>query len=63
MRHGCHLIREQLDHGLANLDWRLLFSHAVIWHLPCAASDHSALLLDTHGEENLGSKPFCFKAF
>lgn len=67
-RHDRQLIRECLDRGLANPNWRLLFSRAVICHFPRAASDHhSALFLDTFGAERSsgggGAKPFRFEAF
>ncbi|XP_019465327.1 PREDICTED: uncharacterized protein LOC109363517 [Lupinus angustifolius] len=39
-------VKERLDRGLWNLDWRLLFLHASITHLNPLKSDHSHLLVN-----------------
>jgi hypothetical protein len=40
-------MRERLDRGLANEDWRLMHAHAAVLHLQYNHSDHHPLLLDT----------------
>lgn len=62
-RSGATLILECLDRGIANGDWRILFPRATISHGTRIASDHSHLLLDTFGDQNLGPRPFRFETF
>lgn len=62
-RDGLALIRERLDRGLGNCQWRTLFPRAIITHLGRAASDHSPLLLDTAGGAPPLKKLFCFEVF
>ncbi|KAK3012315.1 hypothetical protein RJ639_012615 [Escallonia herrerae] len=53
-------IRERLDRGLANPQWRLLFLNASIKHLPAHQSDHNPILLNTLEEDRHSPKPFKF---
>jgi hypothetical protein len=39
-------MRERLDRGLANEEWRLMHAHATVLHLQYNHSDHRPLLLD-----------------
>lgn len=45
-RQGCANIKERIDRGLANQQWRTLFSNATILHIPSITSDHLPLLLN-----------------
>lgn len=53
-RHGLANIRERLNRGLANCQWRSLFPRVMITHLTRSASDHSPLLIDMVG----GAPPY-----
>ncbi|XP_019422981.1 PREDICTED: uncharacterized protein LOC109332454 [Lupinus angustifolius] len=57
-------LKERLDRGLRNLDWRLLFLHASITHLNPLKSNHSPLLVNLTGtsEPNRQRRPFRFLA-
>lgn len=44
-REGAANIQAQLDRGLANDGWRLLFPEAQIFHLPAIQSDHKPLMI------------------
>ena len=57
-----HFIRERLDRGFANAEWRSLHPEAAIHHLARTHSDHCPLLLklDDHGPSNL-CRPFRFQ--
>ncbi|XP_042950096.1 uncharacterized protein LOC122282211 [Carya illinoinensis] len=57
-RTGRALIRERIDRGIANAQWRLLFPEATIQHISSAASDHNPLLLNT---TKIMKKPSSFK--
>lgn len=48
-RHGRANIREKLDRGIVNADWRSLFPRASVKNLPITSSDHAPLLIDTEG--------------
>lgn len=57
-------IKERLDRGFCNSDWRTLFPDAFIQHLPRIASDHCPILLQQHSNNyvNRGNQPFRFQA-
>lgn len=55
-------IRERLDQGLCNVERQSLFPKAGIKHLSTPNSDHNPILLDTHLDNNGGSRPFRFEA-
>lgn len=55
-------IKERLDRGIANIQWRELFPRATFLHLPAVSSDHNPLLLNTDGENNRKPCLFHFKA-
>jgi hypothetical protein len=50
-RWGRNSIRERLDRGIANIDWRLAFPRAVVYHLGALNLDHCPLLIDTNPKE------------
>ena len=54
-------IKERLDRGLGNTDWKLLFPAAEIHHLPRVKSDHCPIMLITNPLAPKSSKPFRFK--
>ena len=61
-RCGRHVIRERLDKGIANIDWRLKFPKAIILHLGLINSDHYPILLNTNPSNEPASRPFRFEA-
>ena len=56
-----HNIKEQLDRGLGNAEWKLLFPAAKISHLPRVKSDHCPILLNINPLEPKTPKPFRFE--
>ncbi|GKU97282.1 hypothetical protein SLEP1_g10449 [Rubroshorea leprosula] len=46
MHFSNQLIKERLDRAWANLDWKLNFPEASLFHLPRTHSDHCPILLD-----------------
>jgi exonuclease III len=61
-RWGKNSIRERLDRGLSNINWRLKFPKAAIYHLGAIKSDHCPILLDTNPSESFTPRPFKFEA-
>uniref|UniRef100_A0A2N9FV45 Reverse transcriptase domain-containing protein n=1 Tax=Fagus sylvatica TaxID=28930 RepID=A0A2N9FV45_FAGSY len=61
-RWGRNSIRERLDRGIANIDWRLAFPRAVVYHLGALNLDHCPLLIDTNPKEAFFPRPFRFEA-
>lgn len=55
-------IKERLDQGIANAEWKFLFSEAVITHLPALNSDHKPILLQTNPPTVSAPKPFKFES-
>ena len=55
-------IKERLDRGICNSEWRLLFPKAVILHLGAINSDHCPLLLDSNPTDYLMPHLFRFVA-
>ncbi len=55
-------MRERLDRGLCNTEWKRLFPRARVRHLAAHDSDQSATVLNTHLDLSKGSKPFRFEA-
>ena len=55
------LIQEQLDRGLGNAEWKLLFPMVEIHHLPRVKSDHCPIMLLTDLCERKSPKPFRFE--
>lgn len=57
-------IRERLDRGICNVEWRTKFFEAAIFHLPCLKSDHRPLLLSTKPNQEISrvQRPFRFMA-
>ena len=47
-RWGHRCIRERLDHGTANVQWRTEFPRATVLHLGAVNFDHCPLLIDTN---------------
>ena len=41
-------IKERLDRGLGNEEWKIHFPRIEIHHLPCTKFDHCPILLDTN---------------
>ncbi|KAK9275134.1 hypothetical protein L1049_022393 [Liquidambar formosana] len=62
MRSSFANIREHLDRGFANSEWRLLFPHATLLYLLATASDHYPILINSLCDGNLIRKPFKFYA-
>lgn len=60
-RGGRPNIKERIDRGIANVEWRSIFHRAIVSHLPAIGSDHNPILLDTIGEVSNFSKPFKFE--
>ena len=54
-------IKERLDRGVGNFEWKILFPMAEIHHLPRVKSDHCPILLDTNPLERKSPKPFLFE--
>ena len=46
---GPCLKRARLDRALANVDWRLNWPNAVVYHLQAVALDHNPIMLDSVG--------------
>ena len=61
-RGGKGSIKERLDRGICNSEWRLLFPKAVILHLGAINSDHCPLLLDSNPTDYLMPRLFRFVA-
>ncbi|KAK2981990.1 hypothetical protein RJ640_007582 [Escallonia rubra] len=63
-RNGHCYLKERLDRGLCNRQWRLNFPEAFIKHLPRTHSDHCPILIDTKGETPPAHslRPFRFEA-
>ncbi|KAB1219839.1 hypothetical protein CJ030_MR3G009481 [Morella rubra] len=62
-RQGMANIREKLDRGIANADWRGLFPRASVTNLPITSSDHSPLIIDSDGGSRALATPFRFEEF
>ena len=54
-------IKERLDRGLGNAEWKMLFLTAEIHHLPRVKSDHCPILLITDPLKSKSPKPFRFE--
>ena len=61
-RWGRNSIRERLDRGIANIEWRLAFPKANVIHLSAVNSDHCPLLIDTNPQDSFSPRPFRFEA-
>ncbi len=61
-RWGRQAIKERLDRGIANLEWRQTFPKAILRHLGTLNSDHSPILLDSNPREDFSPRPFRFLA-
>ena len=61
-RNGGVHVRIRLDQGCCNQEWQEMFPKAGIKHLVAPTSNHKPILLDTHFENNILTKPFRFKA-
>ena len=61
-RWGRGSIRERLDRGIANMEWRTEFPRATMLHLGAVNSDHCPLLIDTNPVNVRCPRPFRFKA-
>jgi hypothetical protein len=55
-------IRERLDRGIANMEWRMEFPRANVLHLGAVNSDHCPLLIDTNPIDVRCPRPFRFEA-
>ena len=56
-----HNIKEWLDRGLGNAEWKLLFPATEIFHLPRVKSDHCPILLNIDPLEPKTPKSFQFE--
>ena len=54
-------IKEQLDRGLGNVGWKLLFPAVEIHYLPRVKFDHYPILLITDSLEPKSPKPLRFE--
>lgn len=54
-------IKEHLDRGLGNVEWKYLFPKTEVHHLPHIKSDHFRILLNTDPLECKSQKPFKFE--
>ena len=61
-RWGRHAIRERLDRGIANIDWRLAFPRASVYHLGAVNSNHCPLIINDNPVDSFLPKPFRFEA-
>uniref|UniRef100_A0A2N9I911 Protein kinase domain-containing protein n=1 Tax=Fagus sylvatica TaxID=28930 RepID=A0A2N9I911_FAGSY len=61
-RWGRGSIRERLDRGIANMEWRMEFPRATVLHLGAVNSDHCPLLIDTNPVDVRCPRTFCFEA-
>jgi hypothetical protein len=50
-----HLIKERLDHEIANSQWVHLFPYFAIHHFPTHSSDYIPILLDTAPQISLST--------
>ena len=58
----CHRnIKESLDRGLGNSEWKIHFPRTEIHHLPRTKSDHCPILMDTDPPKSKSHKPFKFE--
>lgn len=62
-RHGQANIREKLDRGITNVEWRELFPRASVTNLPITSSDHAPLVVDSTGGSRAIASPFRFEEF
>jgi hypothetical protein len=60
---GSHLIKEQLDRGLATSQWIHLFPHFSIQHLLAYLYDHNLIILDIAAPDLSLPRPFRFEEF
>uniref|UniRef100_A0A2N9IFF8 DUF4283 domain-containing protein n=1 Tax=Fagus sylvatica TaxID=28930 RepID=A0A2N9IFF8_FAGSY len=61
-RWGRGSIKERLDRGIANVEWRTKFPRATVLHLGAVNSDHCPLLIDTNPVDIRCPRPFHFEA-
>ncbi len=61
-RWGRHAIRERLDRGIANIDWRLAFPRASVYHLGTVNSDHCPLIINDNPVDSFSPRTFHFDA-
>ncbi len=53
---GC--VRERLDRGIANCQWRMAFPRASVHHLGAVNSNHRPLIIDTCRVDCFSPRPF-----
>lgn len=61
VQHGVH-VRKKLDRCMADVDWRLLFQHALVELLQPHNSDHNPLLLSCMKSRSNKVRSFHFQA-
>ncbi len=52
-------VRERLDRGVANSDWMVLFSRAVVCHNSFASSNHMGILIDLMSVPSMNQRKRC----
>ena len=60
-RWGRGSIKERLDRGIVNMEWRTKFPRATVLHLGAVNSDHCPLLIDTNPIDVRCPRPFHFE--
>ena len=60
-RWGNATIKRRLDHGIANISWRLAYPKATLTHLGAIGSDHTPIVLDTNPQSSFAHRPFRFE--
>ncbi|GKV30099.1 hypothetical protein SLEP1_g38957 [Rubroshorea leprosula] len=64
MQFNGHIIRECLDRVWGNLEWRISFPQATVFHLPRVHSDHNPILLYLNPSRlAIGKQPFRLEKF
>ena len=54
-------IKEHLDRGLGNAEWKIQFPKTEVHHLPRVKSEHCPILLITDPMDRKAPKPFRFE--
>ena len=60
-RWGRNSICERLDRGIPNINWRLSFPKAAVYHLGAINSDHCPILVDTNPDDAPLTRRFRFE--
>ncbi|XP_071722531.1 uncharacterized protein [Rutidosis leptorrhynchoides] len=62
-RTGDQFVKERLDKGLCNLDWRITYPNAESIALPAIGFDHSPIVISLHSRKDKKMRVFRYEAF